>query len=111
MDAVALEHGAAELVALASRANRYVEETAPWKLAKEKNDAELDSVLTNLTRTIARLAVLSVPFIPGKAEALWESLGAPRPLAELRFADLATLNPTGWVVRTAAPLFPKPPAG
>jgi methionyl-tRNA synthetase len=111
MDAVALEHGAAELVALASRANRYVEETAPWKLAKEKNDAELDSVLANLTRTIARLAVLSVPFIPGKAEELWQSLGAPRPLAELRFADLATLDPTGWAVRKAAPLFPKPPAG
>jgi hypothetical protein len=52
-----------------------------------------------------------VPFIPGKAEELWESLGAPRPLAELRFADLATLDPAGWVVRTAAPLFPKPPAG
>jgi len=110
LDAVALEHGAAELVGLAGRANRYVEETAPWKLAKEKNDAELDSVLANLTRTIARLAVLSLPFVPGKAQELWESLGAPRALAELRFADLATLDPTGWAVRKGAPLFPKPPA-
>jgi len=110
MDGIALEHGAAELVALAGRANRYVEETAPWKLAKEKNDAELDGVLAHLTRTIARLAVLALPFIPGKAGELWETLGAPRPLAELRFNDLETLDPTGWTVRKAAPLFPKPPA-
>ena len=43
MDALAIEGGAAQLIALATRANRYVEETAPWKLAKAQRDAELDT--------------------------------------------------------------------
>src|SRR5256885_9977013 len=45
MDANRLQEGAAQLVALASAANRYVEETAPYKLAKQpERAAELDSV-------------------------------------------------------------------
>jgi len=110
MDAIALESGAAELVALASRANRYVEETAPWKLAKEGRDADLDSVLANLARTLGRLAVLALPLLPEKAGELWAMLGTGRPLASARFADLPGLDPTGWVVRKAGALFPKPPA-
>src|SRR5437016_5709885 len=57
MDANRLQEGAAQLVALASAANRYVEETAPYKLAKQpERAAELDSVLANLARTVARIA-------------------------------------------------------
>src|SRR2546422_3734053 len=60
MDANRLQEGAAQLVALASAANRYVEETAPYKLAKQpERAAELDSVLANLARTVARIAVRS----------------------------------------------------
>src|SRR6266545_3496239 len=56
MDANRLQEGAAQLVALASAANRYVEETAPYKLAKQPGKAaELDSVLANLARTVARI--------------------------------------------------------
>ena len=111
MDALALQDGAAQLIELASRANRYVEETAPWKLAKERNDAELDSVLANLVRTVARLAVLAGPFLPGKARAVWEALGAPGPLGGVGFAELATLAVAGQRVAKPPPLFPKPDAG
>src|SRR5213078_3471410 len=65
MDANRLQEGAAQLVALATAANRYVEETAPYKLAKQpEKGAELDSVLANLARTVARIAVLAQPFLP-----------------------------------------------
>src|SRR5256712_7118091 len=70
MDAQELQEGAALVIELASRANRYVEATAPWKLAKAKRDVELDVVLASLVRTVARLAVLSAPFIPHKAETI-----------------------------------------
>ena len=110
MDALALEGGADHLIALATRANRYVEETAPWKLAKEQQTAELDTVLANLARTVARLAVLALPFMPEKAQQLWEDLGSGRALEEVGFDGVATLDPTGWTVRKPAPLFPKPPA-
>jgi methionyl-tRNA synthetase len=103
MDALALEGGAAQLIALATRANRYVEETAPWKLAKEQRAAELDTVLANLARAVARLAVLAVPFMPEKADELWEALGGQgRP-------DLEAPDPAGWTVRKPPPLFPKVP--
>src|SRR6266403_263946 len=108
MDAQALQEGAALVIELASRANRYVEETAPWKLAKAQRDAELDQVLASLVRTVARLAVLSAPFIPLKAETIWSALGAPRGLRAVRLADVADLSVTGQRVSNPPPLFPKP---
>ena len=110
MDAIDLQQGATLVIELATRANRFVEETAPWKLAKANNDRALDSVLANLVRTVARLAVLSAPFIPAKAQEIWTALGANRPLADVRLADLATLSVTGWKVAKPPPLFPKPDA-
>ncbi len=108
MDAHELQDGAALIIELASRANRYVEETAPWKLAKAKRDAELDVVLASLVRTVARLAVLSAPFIPQKAETIWISLGAARALRDVRLAGLADLSTGGQRVSNPPPLFPKP---
>ena len=110
MDAFALANGAALIMELASRANRYVEETAPWTLAKSGKDAELDSALASLVRTVARLAVLAAPFIPGKAEVIWNLLGTGRTLADVRLADLAEPPVEGRTVTKPPILFPKPPA-
>jgi methionyl-tRNA synthetase len=110
MDAHELQEGAALVIELASRANRYVEETAPWKLAKAKRDPELDVVLASLVRTVGRLAVLSAPFIPEKAGTMWTALGAARALRDVRLAGLADLAVTGQRVSNPPPLFPKPVA-
>jgi methionyl-tRNA synthetase len=68
---------------LVGRANRYVEETKPWALAKEEKAAapaggaaaRLDTVLTTLLE-VGRLATRWVwPAIPAKAEEAWPSLG------------------------------------
>ena len=109
MDAYDLQQGAALVIELASHANRYVQETKPWQLAKAKHDVELDSVLANLVRTVARLAVLSAPFIPAKAQEIWSALGADRTLANVRLADLVPLAVAGWNVSKPPRLFPKPP--
>ncbi|MGE5802288.1 MAG: methionine--tRNA ligase [Gemmatimonadota bacterium] len=109
MDAYDLQQGAALVIELASHANRYVQETKPWTLAKAKHDVELDSVLANLVRTVARLAVLSAPFIPAKAQEMWSALGADRTLASVRLADLLRLAVAGWNVSKPPRLFPKPP--
>ena len=113
MDAHRVQEGAAQLVALASAANRYVEETAPYKLAKEpQRAAELDSVLANLARTVGRLAVLAQPFLPTTAETIWGTLGpaASQPLTSLRLGDLATLDLAGKRILKPPILFPKPRA-
>jgi methionyl-tRNA synthetase len=108
MDANALQEGAACIMELASRANRYVEETAPWKLAKEKRGPELDRVLVDLIRTVARLAILSAPFIPEKAAAIWSALGAhPTAFDRIRLAEATGLSVSGWRVSKLPPLFPK----
>src|SRR5712691_3544655 len=108
MDAQGLQEGAALVIELASRANRFVQETEPWKLAKEKRAAELDTVLASLVRTVARLAVLSVPFIPEKAQTLWAALGAGRALRDVRLADVGDLSVARQRVSNPPPLFPKP---
>jgi len=112
MDGFRLEEGAARWMELAARANRYIEETTPWNLAKQGHDAELDSVLANLARTVARLAVLALPFVPATAGSVWALLGAapqpPQPLDRARLADLATLDLAGRHIQKPPILFPKP---
>ncbi len=108
LDGCHVDDGAAQWMELAARANRYVEETAPWKLAKDGADAELDSVLANLARTVARLAVLALPFIPATAERVWALLGGSEPVARARLGDLATLDLAGRKVEKPPILFPKP---
>jgi len=107
MDKQELLEGASLVIELASRANGYVQETAPWKLAKEKRDAELDAILVSLVRTVARLAVLAAPFIPAKAQETWTALGAPHPLSDVRLTDLADLSVGRQRVAKPPPLFPK----
>ncbi|HXQ29308.1 MAG TPA: methionine--tRNA ligase [Gemmatimonadales bacterium] len=104
MDEYALQDAAAEWVGLAAQANRFIEETAPWQLAGAGNVAALDSVLANLARTIARLAVLAQPLVPETADAIWDLLGLESPL---RWAALAAPAVEGRRVMKPPVLFPK----
>jgi methionyl-tRNA synthetase len=111
MDAYDLQGGAAQLIDLAARANRYVEETAPWALAKvPARAAELDTVLANLTRTVARLAGLAAPFLPEKAALIWNLLGTATPFEQLTWDELAGPAVEGRRVEKPPVLFPKPQA-
>ena len=109
MDRYRLQDGAAQLISVAASANRYVEENAPWKLAKEGRDAELDTVLANLARTIVRLAILAYPFMPEKAEAIWSAVCPGLELARASF-ERAVLEVEGRSVAQPPILFPKLPA-
>ncbi len=63
---------------LITRANQYVDQTAPFKLAKDSTQAKrLDEVLYSLCETCRILAVLLWPFLPGSAERLYQQLGLP----------------------------------
>jgi methionyl-tRNA synthetase len=81
----------------------------PWALAKspEKRGA-LEATLAALVRSLARQAVMLFPFVPTKAQTLWERLGAPGRIEDQRFDSLLKLDATGWRVRKGDPLFPKP---
>lgn len=61
------------------RANKYIDETTPWTLAKdESKHARLGTVLYNLLETIRTAAVLLTPFIPTTAENIFGQLATDR---------------------------------
>jgi methionyl-tRNA synthetase len=86
------------------RLNRYVEERAPWALAKDEARAgELDEVLATLAEGLRATAVLLHPWLPATSAKLLDALGAP----DLDFAG-ARLRPGALgAVERLAPLFPK----
>jgi len=58
------------------RLNRYVEEQAPWQLAKDESRAgDLDRVLTTLAEGLRVVAVLLWPYLPASSERLLDALG------------------------------------
>jgi methionyl-tRNA synthetase len=93
------------------RLNRYVEERAPWKLAKDPDAAaELDRVLGSLVEGLRAVTVLLWPYLPDTAERLLAALGAP----ELSLAGAALGAGSIKQVEAIDSLFPKdrtePPA-
>ena len=61
------------------RANKYIDETTPWTLAKdESKHARLGTVLYNLLETIRTAAVLLTPFVPTTAENIFGQLATDR---------------------------------
>jgi methionyl-tRNA synthetase len=86
------------------RLNRYVEEQAPWTLAKDPDRAaDLDRVLRTLAEGLRVVGVLLSPWIPGSADKLLAALGAPDlSLAAARFGA-GTIG----AVDQLEPLFPK----
>ena len=59
---------------LINRANKYVEENAPWNLAKE-DKVRLGTVLYQVAETLRLVAILIFPFMPQSSSRMWEQLG------------------------------------
>jgi methionyl-tRNA synthetase len=87
------------------RLNRYVEERAPWQLAKEPAQSDqLEETLASLHEGVRTLSVLLHPFMPAATETLLEACGAPD--TGYRAAAFAATG-SGAQVTTIPPLFPK----
>ena len=108
MDALDLRGGAEAAWDLVGTANLYIQQTAPWKLAKEGSDAELDASLAALARALYRLAVMTGPLTPGKSQILWEVLGMRESIASAPWDSLAAPPVSGVATRKPETLFPKP---
>jgi methionyl-tRNA synthetase len=86
------------------RLNRYVEEQAPWQLAKDDSRAgDLDRALSTLLEGLRVVAVLLWPYLPASAEKLLVALGAP----DLALAGAELGSGRIERVTTIEPLFPK----
>ncbi|TDA68655.1 MAG: methionine--tRNA ligase [Clostridia bacterium] len=94
---------------LVDRANKYIEETAPWNLARQGQNERLDTVLYHLAEGLRILRVVLAPFMPGLVTRLGHQLGLPNPGAFPAWEEAQTwgvLSP-GTHVRRGEPLFPR----
>jgi methionyl-tRNA synthetase len=102
---------------LVGRANRYVEETAPWSLARRERGGEreagrdLDLVLATLIETLRVIGEALRPLLPRTGAAVLGQIGVPRPAADWRAGLRWGRLTQGAAVGEARPLFPRLPAG
>ena len=108
MNAHLLHEGLDAVFRNVDAANEYVTLQAPWKLARDPGSASaLDETLATLARKLAIQTVLLAPFMPAKAQAVWEQLGGPGAVVRSASGALEPLDPGGWTVTKGAPLFPR----
>ncbi len=97
-----------ELWALISRTNKYIDETAPWVLAKdEANRARLAAVMYNLCEAIRIISILVSPFLPHTAPKIQAQLGAPADVLSWEQAGEWGLLPDGFSVQKGEIIFPR----
>ncbi len=108
MDRLDLRGGAEAVFGLVGEANLYVQQAAPWTLAKQGRETDLDDVLATLARCLYRLTVLASPFIPGKAQSLWQTLGGRGEIEPAQWASLEAPPVAGMATTKPEVLFPKP---
>ena len=77
MEAFAFQNALAEVFKVVSRANKYIDETAPWILSKnEENKPRLAAVMYDLLEAIRVCGILLKPFMPDSAEKILDQIGA-----------------------------------
>lgn len=98
-----------EIWKIISRANKYIDETMPWVLAKdEANRARLAQVMYNLAETLRIVAILIQPFMPETPKKIWDQLGIDdMSLVEWGKSKEWNLYPSGASVKKGEIIFPR----
>ncbi|CAH0416879.1 methionine--tRNA ligase [Periweissella fabaria] len=92
---------------LIARANKYIDETEPWVLAKNELGEKLADVMAHLAATLRIVAILLQPFMTHAPKQIFAQLGfdvEDMQIANLNFADLAA---GATVVKKGKPIFPR----
>ena len=90
-----------------SRTNKYIDETAPWVLAKEDGDKEqLAAVMAHLAASLRVVAHLVQPFMMTTSNAIMEQLGLPEVFG-LENLELSGFPENVTVVSKGTPIFPR----
>jgi methionyl-tRNA synthetase len=103
-------HEALEVIwQLIRRANKYIDQSEPWKLAKEKNLERLNTVLYNCLETLRFVAILLTPFIPESTDKIKIQMGLSQELNAQTLSDLREWGkiPSGVTLGKAEPIFPR----
>lgn len=108
MDKTQINNALAEIFKVVSRANKYIDETAPWVLGKdESKKARLASVLYNLLETIRIISTLLSAFMPATMPKIWEQIGASENDVTYENSSKFGVLPSNVTVKRGEIIFPR----
>lgn len=108
MEKMAFSTALAEVWSLISRANKYIDETEPWVLAKdEEHRAELNSVMVHLAETLRIVAILLQPIMTETPGKIFEQLGLATDTMNLQSIHFGEFPSNTKVVAKGTPIFPR----
>ena len=93
-----------------SRMNKYIDECAPWKLAKDEDSKDrLSTVMYNLVEGLYKIAALISPFMPDTAQKMLNQLGLEVDAEKMKLEDVKAWGayPVGGKLNAAEPIFPR----
>ena len=106
MDSLTIPQALADIFAVVQRANKYIDETAPWALAKdEANKGRLEAVLYHLCEALRVSAILLNAYLPTTAPKMMEQLGLDA--AGLALENAVYGKQERYTVHKGEPLFPR----
>ncbi len=109
MEKFQFQNALEEVFKVIARANKYIDENAPWTLAKdmEANGARLATVLYNLLETVRVCTVLLTPFMPDSCDKIFDQIGACEDGRTWESAAVWGVLSAGVQVRKGENLFPR----
>ncbi len=108
MEKYAFQNALADIFAVIARANKYIDETAPWVLAKQESDRpRLARVLYNLAEVLRICTVLLQPFTPTTCVKIFEQLGVADELKTWDSAANFGAMPATATLHKGANIFPR----
>ncbi len=108
MDEMKWQDALNELWKLVNKANKYIDDAAPWKLNKAGETAKLSSVLYNMVEVVRFVTVMISPVMPSTPEKVWQQLGISD-RKDLHTWESLTWGayPIGNKIDRGEPLFPR----
>jgi len=108
MEKYQFQNALEDIFKVIQRANKYIDETAPWVLAKdEASKPRLAAVLYNLLETVRICAVLLTPFMPESVEKIFAQIGADESARTWDSAAAFGVLPDGVTVKKGDAIFPR----
>lgn len=106
------------VMSVVARANKYIEESAPWKYSKENNTEAIKLIIADLLEALRVTAIGIYPFMPSTAQDMWDQLGLGGKIEEKidksELADTKKISdpnwrrfPAGVRIAKGKPLFPR----
>lgn len=110
MENMELSESIKKVWAFISRANKYIDETAPWVLAKDPEKKQvLANTMYNLAESLRIISILISPYMPTTAERIWKQLNQEGEFSEVQLSEAYAWGsiPDGHAVGEPEQLFPR----